>query len=49
MWARGTGAGNYSVHLNASAVQLFQNSLVFKVAILIVKYEESISLPRRSN
>ena len=40
MRARGTGADNYSVHLKASVVQLFQHSLGFEVTILMVKRVE---------
>ena len=53
MRARRTGADNYSVHLKASVVQLFQYSLGFKVAILMVKRVEIqrvyFALPRRGN
>ena len=34
MQAQGTGADNYSEHLKASFVQLYQYSLDFKVTIL---------------
>ena len=40
MRARGTDADNYSVHLKALVVQLFEHSLGFKVTILMVKRAE---------